>query len=105
MPLYIGNFQDVTVASSGTTSAEVDLGNDCDLLQIVIPTITSGTVKIKVSTVTGGTFQDLGKNQTTVSGTGAYSTMFKLGGYRYIKIVCSASQSAKRTFKVRGAKS
>ncbi len=107
MPLYIGNFKDctITIATDDTTSAEVDLGADCDLLQVIIPALTACTVKVQVAEVTSGTFQDLGSGQTTVSGTGSYSTMFKLGGYRYIKLVTSAAQAANRTFRVRGAKS
>ena len=107
MPIYVGDFKDavITIATSTTVSAEVDLENNCDLMQIIIPALTSCAVSVQVSDVTGGTFQALGSSQTTVTGTGSYSTMFKLGGYRFIKIVCSAAQAANRTFKVRGVKS
>lgn len=107
MPLYIGNFKDatITITTSDTVSAEVDLGNDCDLLQVIMPALTSCKVSVQVAEKTGGTFQSLGNSQATETTAGSYSTMFKLGGYQYIKLVTSAGQSGNRTFRVRGAKS
>ncbi len=103
MSLFL-TWKTATIAINGTTSSEVDLENNCDFMQIIIPTITSGTVSIQVSDVTGGTFVALGNSQTTVAGTGAYATTFKLGGYQYIKVVTGAAQGAARTFSVRGEK-
>ena len=102
MSVAIDNWQTVTVASSATKSAEVDLGGNCDTVQVIIPTIDSGTVSIEVATESGGTFYTLGNGQTTKSGTGNYATEFRLGGYQFIKIVCSATQTATRSFLVRG---
>ncbi len=95
-------WQSVAVAISGTTSAEIDLGGVADTMQIIIPTIDSGTVSLQVAMTTGGTFYTLGSSQTTASGTGNYATELKVGGYRFVKIVCSATQTAARTFYVRG---
>ena len=95
----------ITVAKSGTTSAEVDLEGPCDSVQVIIPTIDTATVALQVALEYDGsnTYYTLGNSQTTVSGTGNYATEFRLGGYRYIKIVCSAAQTtAARTFYVRG---
>ena len=93
-----------TIAASGTSSAEVDLGNNCDYLQILLPTLTSCTIKIQVAEGSGGTFQDLGSSITTATTTGGYTTTFRLGGYQFIKVVSSATQTAERLIRVRGAK-
>lgn len=94
-----------TIASSGTTSGEVDLGENCDFVRIQIPTIDSSTIKLQVSLTTGGTFQDLGDSVTTATTTGAYSTMFRLGGWRFVKVVTSAAQSSGAVdFELQGMK-
>ena len=103
MSLYF-SWQTGTIADAGTSTDEIDLKGDCDFVQIIIPELDSCTVKLQVSDHTGGTFQDLGSSVTTDTTTGEYSTMFRLGGYRYIKVVCSAAQSPARTIKVRGMK-
>ena len=76
-----------------TTSAEVNLGMSYDFLEIQIPTATSCTIKIQVAEATGGTFRDLGDGITTAAGTHNDHDVFKLGGYQFIKVVSSASQS------------
>ena len=101
MSLY-GEWLTATIANGGTASGEVNLGRDFEYLQIILPTLTGGTVKIQVSDVTGGTFQDLGSSITTAITTGDYSTVFKLGGWKFIKVVSSAAQGAARSIKVRG---
>ena len=101
MSIY-GEWLAATIASSGTSSSEVNLGRDFEFLQIQIPTITSATLKVQVAESSGGTFYDLGSSLTTVAGTGNYATVFKLGGYQFIKIVSSASQGAERLIRVRG---
>ena len=101
MSLY-GEWLTATIASGGTSTNEINLGRDFEYLQIVLPALTSGTIKIQVSDVTGGTFQDLGSGITTGTTTGGYSTVFKLGGYHFIKVVSSAAQAAARSIKVRG---
>ena len=100
MSVY-GDWLAATIAASGTSSAEVNLGASFDLLEIQIPTVTSCTLKVQISETTGGTFYDLG-NVTTDTTTGAYSDVFKLGGYQFIKIVSSATQSVERLIRVRG---
>ena len=104
MSIYVGDFKTGTIAINTTSTDEIDLENSCDYMQIILPALTSGTIKVQVSDVTGGTFQDLGSSVTTGTTTGSYSTMFRLGGYRFVKIVSSASQAAARSIKVRGMK-
>lgn len=101
MSLY-GEWRAATIALDGTSSAEVNLGRDYDYLEIQIPTLTSGTIKLQVAEKTGGTFYDLGDGVTTASGTHNYADVFRLGGYQFIKVVASASQSAQRLIRARG---
>lgn len=98
-----GNWKAATIAQSATSSSEVNLGRDYDFLDIQIPTMDTCTIKITVAEKTGGTFFDLGDGVTTASGTHNYADVFKLGGYQFIKVVASASQtSAQRLIRVRG---
>lgn len=102
MSLY-GSWLPATITVAlGTTSAEVDLGRDFDFLEVQIPTVESCTLKLQVAEKTGGTFQDLGPSVTTDTTTGAYNDVWKLGGYQFIKVVSSATQTAERLIRVRG---
>lgn len=105
-----GDWKDAVIASSGTLSAEVDLGRQYDYLAVIIPTIDSAQISIKVAQKTGGTFQDLyqfdgndDKIFITTAGTGGITVVFPLFGFQFIKILASAAQTGgARTFKVRG---
>jgi len=102
MSIY-GAWLAATIAIDGTSSAEVDLGRDYDYLEIQIPTLISGTVKLQVAEKSGGTFRDLGDGVTTATGTHNYHDVFKLGGYQFIKVVSSAQQTTtERLIRVRG---
>jgi len=98
-----GDWLPATIAASGTTSSEVDLGKtDWDLLDIQFPTLTSCSISLQVAEASGGTFYALGSSINTGTITGAYATTFKLGGWRYIKVVSSATQASERLIRVRG---
>lgn len=98
-----GEWKAATITTAlKTTSAEVDLGRDYDFLEIWIPTIQSGTIKIQVAELTGDTCYDLGDGITTAAGTHNYFDVFKLGGYQFIKVVCSTEQTTQRLIRVRG---
>jgi len=104
---FYGNWKTATIGSGGTASTEVNLGDTTltrsfDLLEIQIPTVDSCTLKVQTAEGTGGTFSDLGSAITTNTTTGAYNTVFKLGGWQYIKIVSSTAQGTVRTIRVRG---
>jgi hypothetical protein len=92
-----------TIAVDGTSTDEIDLDSDYDFIEVRIPTLVSGTLKLQTSNVTGGTYQDLGLSITTAATTGAYNDVWKLGGYQFIKIVSSGTQTTTaRVFHVRG---
>ena len=102
MSIY-GLWKAATIASSGSSSTEVDLGRDYDFLEIQIPTLDSATtIKVQVAELTGGTFRDLGDGITTGAGTHNYNDVFSLGGWQYIKIVADNTQDAERLIRVRG---
>lgn len=102
MSLY-GSWVTGTIAINGTSTGEIDLGRDYDYIEVRIPTLVSGTLKVQSSNVTGGTFQDLGSSVTTSATTGAYNDVWKIGGWQFIKIVSSATQTVTaRVFNVRG---
>ena len=90
-----------TIANNGTSTGAINLRANCNFVSVVVPTLDSGTVKLQVS-LEGTTYQDLGSSITTGTTTGGFTTTFKLGGFQFIKVVSSASQSAARTIKVRG---
>ena len=106
MSVY-GEWKDcvITITTSTTVSAEVDLGRDYDYMQIKIPTLTSANISFTVAEKTGGTFVTLGSgNAVITAGTGAFTTTVNLGGYQFIKVIASAAQGANRTFRVRGSR-
>lgn len=100
-----GLYYKLDTIASGTTSAELDLEGGT-LVNIITPSgISSTTFTITYSNVTGGTFVTLKNPDTGIAYTGVIAAS---GGYpihpaitaglRYIKIVYSASETAK-TFK------
>ena len=100
-----GNWQVATILAGNTDSGVIDLGRTCDLLGIIIPTLVSCTIKIEVSETVSGTYYDLGEGITTASGTHSYADEFKLGGYQFIKVVASQTQTTTdRLIRVRGIK-
>ncbi len=98
-----GSWKAATISAGGTSSLEVDLGRDYDYLEIQIPTLVSCTIKLQVAEKTGGTFYDLGDGVTTSAGTFNYADVFILGGWQFIKVVASVTQtSTDRLIRVRG---
>lgn len=102
MSVY-GQWLAATIDEDGTTSDEVDLGRSYDFLEIQIPTLISGTIKIQVAEATNGTYYDLGDGITTASSTHNFADVFKLGGWQFIKVVSSVTQTGSdKSIRVRG---
>ena len=101
---------DIVVPNGGTTAAAyVAIGNPTEL-GLIVPTITSGTLVVKVALDASGTGA-----QGLVDGTGTAKLSYGAGtgnfaissnemgaclGYAFINVVCGASQGAERTFKL-----
>ena len=101
MSVY-GEWKTVTVEQDTAKSAEVNLGRDYDYLQVQIPTLDTCNVGIQTSMTAGGTYQDLSSVVEAV-GTGAYNDVWYLGGWQFIKLESSETQSSSAvTFYVRG---
>ncbi len=97
-----GEWKTATIALNGTVSGAVDLGRDYESLDIVIPTQDSANISLQVSK-DNSTFQALGLSTNVfAAGTGAVSTTLNLYGWQYIKVVSSATQTAARSYLVRG---
>lgn len=106
----------VTIATSTTLSAEVDLGRQYETLLITMPTLGTGAtaVSFQGARLSGGTFQDLyttdpedGNNHQVISATfttAVFGWVVPIGGFRYIKVKCSGAQAANRTFRVCGVR-
>lgn len=102
MSLY-GEWQDAVI-TSGTTSAAVNLGRDFEWVQIYIPTITSANISFTVAEKIADTYYTLGSgSQVITAGTGGFTTVATIGGFQFIKVISSVSQTAK-TFRVRGSR-
>lgn len=102
MSVY-GEFLTGTIAIDGTSTGAIDLGRDYDFIEVVIPTLVSGTLKVQTSSTLGGTYTDLGNGVVIPATTGAFNDVWQIGGWRYIKIVSSATQTVTaRNFVIRG---
>ena len=101
MSVYEG-WKAATIPINTVTSAEVDLGRDYDFLEVIIPEITSGTLKLQTAEQLTGDYNALGYNVTTTTGTHDYHDVWELGGWQFIKVVASVEQGAERLIRVRG---
>lgn len=109
---YYGDWQTVTIAQSGTESAEVDLGGEFQDVQVYNPAIDSATITVKpVRTKSGTEVQaytfDADASGDFVNTTTARATagmnVFKDICAQYVKVVVSDSQTGgARTFYARG---
>ncbi len=103
MSIYAKEWVTGTIAAGGTSTGAINLGRDYDYIEVRIPSLVSGTLKVQTSNAIDGTYQDLGLNVTTDATTGAYNDVWKIGGWQFIKIVSSATQTTTdRVFYVRG---
>ncbi len=101
-PSTEGPWYTAAIAMSGTTSSTVDLGDSYMYMRVIIPTLDTCTVKAQVAETASSTYYDL-DGVTTAAGTHNYATTFKLGGYRFVRLVTSASQAtAAISIKVSG---
>lgn len=101
MSVY-GVWQDALMAT--TESVAVDLGRDYEWVQIYIPSITTANISFKVAEKIADTYYTLGSgSQVITAGLGGFTTVATIGGFQFLKIVSSASQSSV-TFRIRGSR-
>jgi hypothetical protein len=98
--------------AAGTTSTECDLGRVYEKVCVLLPTLSSQTIKVQGAKETGATAYDLYTynpadghvdQMITESGNGGYYCIFPIGGFQYIKFVCSSTLTG--TFYCRGVRS
>lgn len=102
--MIFGSWKTATISQGNTLSSEVDLDRDYDYIQVQLPALDECTINIKVAELTGGTFRDLDTAFLIPATTGLYSDTWEIGGWEFIKIVCSQSQNAARSFRIRGCR-
>ena len=101
MSVY-GQWLNATISASGTTTASIDLGRDYDYISVIVPPMASCTLQLMVSETEGGTYYDLGAEVTTDEEAFNRADVWRLGGYRFIKIKSSVLQATAVTIRVRG---
>lgn len=113
--MITGSWVTGTIADEGTLSGEIDLGRSYEKVIIEIPTIDTAQITIRGAEISGGTYYDLhvtdpadgGNNKLiSASGTGGITWVAPIGGFRYLKLFSSATQStAAVTFNLCGVRS
>jgi len=98
-----GNPQDATISAGNVETSAIDLGREYEDLCLTIPAMDLCKLSLRVSTQLGGTYYDLG-DATTNEETFNRAAIWKLGGWRFIKIVASNTQNADRAIKVYGSR-
>ena len=101
MSIY-GKWIDATISAGATESAVVDLGREYDYLSVKIPAMDVCKLYLKVAEMTGGTYYELGKETTTAEETFNRADVWRLGGWRFIKVATSNPQTVSRTIRVCG---
>ena len=100
-----GSWIDAIISAGALDTGEVDLRNQYDYLNLLIPSMDSCKLSLKMAektTAQGGTYYELGQGITTEDETFNRADVWRLGGFQYIIIVASKPQSASRTIRIRG---
>jgi hypothetical protein len=100
-----------TVSSGGTLSSAVDLEDTFRSLAILVPTIDSGTLSLRVADTYDGTYQDLyvisgndgdDDQQLCSTTTGGMTIIVPFFGFQFVKVLMGGTAGADRTFKLWG---
>lgn len=91
-----------TISSGASSSAAIDLGREYDFLSVQIPVMDECKLYLKVAERLGGAYYDLGKETTTNSETFGRADVWRLGGWRFIKVVATEPQHEDRLIRVFG---
>ena len=101
MSIY-GSWVAATIAADAFSSAAVDVGRDYDYLSVELPGMTTCKLYLQVAELLAGTYYDLGKETTTDLENFGRADVWRLGGWRYIKVVSTVAQSEEVLIRVRG---
>ena len=102
MSLY-GQWTDAAISANEARTSAIDLGNDYDFLEVMLPGMAACTLSAEVSEQVGGTYYTLEGDETTVDeGGDPRADVWRLGGHRFIQIVSSEAQPNAVTIRIRG---
>ena len=101
MSVY-GQWLAATISAGSDRSSAIDLGREYDYLEIQIPGMDACKLSLQVAEKLGDTYYDLGKDITTNEETFNRADVWKLGGYRFIKVVASKSPTSDALIRVCG---
>ena len=100
-----GSWMNASISAGATDTGEIDLGGLYDYLVLLIPGMDTCKLSLKVAEKTteqGGSYYELGQDVKTDEESFNRADVWRLGGFRHIKIVASKAQSAARTIRIRG---
>jgi hypothetical protein len=99
---YSGSWITATTSvSSNTTTPSILLDGQYIFMVVELPALAVTNVTFKVSS-DNSTWRDLITSDNITQTTGLISKIITIGGYQYIKVVCSANQTAPASVNVRG---
>ncbi len=99
---YYGEWKTATIAVGANSSAAVDLGRRYDYLSVQIPAMDTCKLHLQVAELLDSTYYDLGKETTTNEEAFNRADTWRIGNWRYIKVVSSSPQTGERLIKVAG---
>lgn len=97
-----GQWRAATIAAGASKSDAIDLGIEYDNLSVRIPPMDECKMYMQVAEVLAGPYQDLGKETTTELETFDRGAAWTLGGFRYIKVCSTETQTAARLVRIKG---
>lgn len=101
MSIY-GSWVSATILAGASSSSAVDVGRDYDYLSVELPGMTACKLYLKVAETLAGTYYDLGKDTTTDLENFGRADVWRLGGWRWIKVVSTVAQEGEVLIRVRG---
>lgn len=101
MSVY-GEWRAAPIAASASKSDAIDLGREYDYLSVQLPTMEKCKLHLEVAERVGGTYYKLGNDVSTDEETYGRADVWRLGGFRFIKVVSSRPQSSTVAIRICG---
>ena len=101
MSVY-GTPKAATIPAGELTSAAIDLGREYDYLSVQIPSMDLCKLYLQVAEKIGDTYYDLGKDTTTEEESFNHADVWRLGGWRFVKVATTKTQTADSLIRVFG---
>ena len=100
-----GSWMDATIAAGDIDTGEIDLQNQYDYLDLLIPGMSACKLSLKVAektTAQGGIYYELGQGVTTEEESFNRADVWRLGRFQFIKIVASKAVDSAKVIRIRG---